>query len=72
MADAAHGRQHLVVGHEASGLVVTGDRDIAVLGLQDVVVVDTGDALLVTDLAHAQQVKEIVDLLKASGRSDLT
>lgn len=66
------GQDHLVVGHEASGLVVTGDRDIAVLGLQDVVVVDTGDALLVTDLAHAQQVKEIVDLLKASERSDLT
>jgi mannose-1-phosphate guanylyltransferase len=62
-----------VLAIDSSGLVVAGtDRTIAVLGLEDVVVVDTGDALLVTTTAHAQGVKAVVDALKASGRTDLT
>lgn len=62
-----------VVAHDSTGLVVAGtERTIAVLGLDDVVVVDTGDALLVTTTAHAQQVKSVVEALKASGRTDLT
>jgi mannose-1-phosphate guanylyltransferase len=62
-----------VVALGSSGLVVPeGGRTVAVLGLEDVVVVDTGDALLVTTSAHAQDVKSIVEALKASGRGDLT
>ena len=34
-----------------------GGRTVAVVGLKDVVVVDTGDALLVTTLERAQDVK---------------
>lgn len=60
-----------VFAEDATGLVVTGDRPVAVVGLQDVVVVDTGDALLVTDLAHAQQVKEVVERIRED-RPDLT
>lgn len=56
----------------SSGLVVTGERQICVLGLTDVVVVDTGDALLVASQADAQRVKEIVAALKTSGRDELT
>jgi mannose-1-phosphate guanylyltransferase len=47
-------------------------RTVAVLGLDDIVVVDTPDALLVTTRARAQDVKALVDLLKAAGRADLT
>lgn len=62
-----------VLGDRSTGLVVAGtDRTIAVLGLDDVVVVDTGDALLVTTTAHAQDVKAIVERLKQDGRADLT
>ena len=62
-----------VLANSSTGLVVAnGDRTIAVLGMEDVVVVDTGDALLVTTTAHAQDVKSVVEALKASGRSDLT
>ena len=61
-----------VLGAQSSGLVVAGtDRTIAVLGLDDVVVVDTGDALLVTTTAHAQDVKVIVERLKNAGRTEL-
>ena len=46
----------------ATGLVVPGSgRVVAVVGLDDVVVVDTPDALLVTTRARAQEVKQVVD-----------
>jgi mannose-1-phosphate guanylyltransferase len=41
------------------------------VGLDDVVVVDTPDAVLVTTRARAQDVKGVVDELTASGRGDL-
>lgn len=63
----------LVVTHDSSGLVVpAAGRTVAVVGLDDVVVVDTGDALLVTSYARAQDVKAVVEALKTSGRETLT
>ncbi|MEJ7794754.1 MAG: hypothetical protein WKF50_04320 [Nocardioides sp.] len=41
------------------------------VGLDDVVVVDTPDALLVTSREHAQRVKEIVAGLRETGHGDL-
>ncbi len=62
----------LVVGHDASGLVVPGSgRVVAVVGLEDVVVVDTGDAVLVTTADRAQEVKAVVEALRAAGRADV-
>jgi len=67
------GEDDLVLARETTGLVIPGSgRTVAVLGLDDIVVVDTPDALLVTTRAHAQDVKALVDLLKATGRADLT
>jgi mannose-1-phosphate guanylyltransferase len=67
------GDDSLVLSRDAHGLVVpAAGRTVAVVGLEDVVVVDTGDALLVTTYAHAQDVKAIVDDLKRSGRPHLT
>ena len=58
---------------DGGGVVVSsGGRRIAIVGLEDVVVVDTPDALLVTTRARAQDVKAVVDALKSQGRSDLT
>jgi len=61
-----------VLGVDATGLVVPGERTVAVIGLEDVVVVDTPDAVLVTSRARAQDVKKIVAALKDGGRVDLT
>ncbi|ROS76949.1 mannose-1-phosphate guanylyltransferase [Cellulomonas sp. PhB143] len=55
----------------AGSVVVPGDRVVAVLGLDDVVVVDTPDALLVTTRARAQQVKRMVDTLREIGLDEL-
>ncbi|MFI5084790.1 MAG: mannose-1-phosphate guanylyltransferase [Actinomycetales bacterium] len=61
-----------VFTENASGVVVSDTkRVIALIGIQDVVIVDTPDALLVTTTAHAQRVKNAVDHLKASGDTDV-
>ena len=66
------GDADLVRAIDAGGLVWPHDRMIAVIGIPDAVVIDTGDAVLVTTLEHAQRVKDVVAELKESGRSDLT
>jgi mannose-1-phosphate guanylyltransferase len=44
---------------------------VALLGVRDLVIVDTPDALLIADRARAQQVGEIVQLLEKQHRDDL-
>jgi mannose-1-phosphate guanylyltransferase len=67
------GDADLVQVSQATGLVVPGSgRVVAVIGLDDVVIVDTPDALLVTTRERAQDVKGIVAALKEKGRHDLT
>lgn len=70
---AVLGEQALVRLVDSTGLVVpAGGRLVAVVGLDDIVVVDTPDALLVTTRARAQEVKQVVALLRETGRDDLT
>ncbi|HEY0949797.1 mannose-1-phosphate guanylyltransferase [Nocardioides sp.] len=72
-ATSVLGEQAMVHAVDASGLVVPrSGRVVAVVGLDDVVVVDTPDAVLVTTRARAQDVKQVVEALKAEGRADLT
>jgi mannose-1-phosphate guanylyltransferase len=67
------GDRDLVVADASTGLVVPASgRLVVVAGLDDVVVVDTPDALLVTTRRHAQDVKDIVARLTETGRGDLT
>jgi mannose-1-phosphate guanylyltransferase len=57
---------------DADGLAIAEDgTTIAVVGLHDVVVVRTADALLVTSREHAQRVKEVPAALRDRGRDDL-
>ncbi len=67
------GSPELVLASESTGLVVpAAGRVVAVLGMQDVIVVDTGDAILVTRTDRAQDVKMLVDRLIEDGHSALT
>lgn len=61
-----------VLSDKSNGILVseTG-RLVALIGLEDVIVVDTPDALLVTTKEHAQRVKNLVDSLKTTGHSDV-
>lgn len=54
-----------------SCIVNSPDRFTAVLGLKDVVVIDSGDALLVCPKSRVQEVKLIVSELKEKGRENL-
>ncbi len=47
--------------------VQSEDRTVATVGVQDLVVIDTADALLVAHRDRVQEVKEVVARLKASG-----
>jgi mannose-1-phosphate guanylyltransferase len=48
-------------------LIHAQDRLVALLGIENAVVVDTPDALLVGDLRHSQEVRELVEELKEKG-----
>jgi mannose-1-phosphate guanylyltransferase len=66
------GENARVLADASSGIVVSQtDRIISLIGVHDIVVVDTPDALLVTTKANAQRVKSVVDALKLSGRSEV-
>lgn len=66
------GDASLVHSIDSTGLVIPqSGRVIAVVGLEDIIVVDTPDALLVTTRARAQEVKQIVSRLKEANRTDL-
>lgn len=61
-----------VLSDSSSGILVSDTgRLVALIGLEDVIVVDTADALLVTSKDHAQKVKTLVDSLRESGHSEL-
>ena len=66
-ADAAGNRvrgQAIVV--ESENCYIQSDtRMVAVVGVKDLVIVDTGDAVLVADRERAQQVKLVVERLRA-------
>ncbi len=51
--------------------VVGGKRLIATVGVSDLIIVDTDDALLICHREAAQDVKNVVDVLKAKKRDDL-
>lgn len=60
-----------VVMHEAGNCYVRSEQHLtAVVGLDDVVVVVTDDAVLVADRNKVQNVKAVVERLKKDGRSE--
>jgi mannose-1-phosphate guanylyltransferase len=52
-------------------VLAAAGRPVAVIGLDDVIVVDAGDAVLVCRRDRAQDVRKAVDELKRRGREDL-
>lgn len=55
--------EHLL--KDSSGCLVDApDKCVALLGLEDMLVIDTGDAILICPRDRAQDVKEVVDLAK--------
>ncbi len=53
-----------------NSLLIAEHRLLATVGLKDVVVIETADAVLVADKSRAQDVRKIVDRLKGDQRSE--
>ena len=64
-------RGDAVIVDGARNLTFTEEGTIAILGLSDLIVVRSGDAVLVAPRKDAQAVRRIVDRLAGSGRDDL-
>ena len=67
------GNTEQVVTLDSAGDIVVpnSDRTVALLGVNDMVVVDTPDALLITPRARSQEVKSMVKTLAESGCDEL-
>ncbi|WP_243858977.1 mannose-1-phosphate guanylyltransferase [Actinomyces sp. ZJ308] len=63
--------QARAIDSDGALIASTSRRTVVLLGVPGTVVVDTPDALLVTTPERAQDVKGVVDALKAAGREDL-
>ncbi len=61
-----------IVHDSRNTLVHASHRLVSLVGVQDVVVVETTDAVLVADRARSQEVKQIGGALAASGRGEGT
>mgnify|MGYP001827914820 FL=1 len=60
------------LAHDCDNTFVQAEgRLVAVAGLRDTIVVETKDSVLVADRNKSQDVKELVDLLKAQGREEI-
>ena len=53
-----------------NSLIYTSKRLVTTIGVEDLIIVDTEDALLVCPRDRAEGVRQIVDWLKQSGLSD--
>ena len=59
------------VGIKTRNSIIYGDeRLIATIGLDNVIIAETGDAILVCPRERAQEVKDLVELLKAKGMNE--
>ena len=66
------GDRENILSQDATGLISSGSgRKISVVGLEDIVVIDTDDALLVTSRSQAQRVKDTVGQLQELGLTQL-
>lgn len=61
----------LIIDCKKSFISSRGGRLVACLGLKECLVVDTGDTVLVADLAQSQDIRKIVDRLKETGKDTL-
>ncbi len=63
-------RGDVLIHDVSNSLIFAEGRCIAAVGLDNMIVVETADAVLVADKRRSQEVKEIVDKLKADAREE--
>ena len=71
LAAGGRGIAEVVSVDSAGNVIHAPGKQVALVGVEDLVIVDTGDALLVCPRRDDQRVKEIIGRLEAAGRDDL-
>jgi len=61
----------IVAVNSQNNIVYTDKRMVALVDVEDLVIVDTGDTLLIGHKAHMQKVRDVVEHLRSQGRVDL-
>ncbi len=61
---------NLITIDNKNSIFYCGTRLVAVIGLEDMIVVDTPDATLICPRSRAQEVKKIVDILRGRGAKE--
>lgn len=56
---------------QSSGNIIYSERLVALIGVDDLAIIDTGDALLIGHKAQMQKVKDVVEKLRTQGRTEL-
>jgi mannose-1-phosphate guanylyltransferase len=69
--NALTGGSQAIFEHAENTLVYSPNKLVALIGIKDVLVVETKDALLVCKRGQSQDVKKIVDALEAEGKHQL-
>jgi mannose-1-phosphate guanylyltransferase len=70
-ANSNAARSELLCADSTGNYIDCGPKLVALLGVRDLIIVDTPDALLVADRSRAQQVGDIVKLLEKNKREEL-
>jgi mannose-1-phosphate guanylyltransferase len=70
-SNANAARSELLCADSTGNYIDCGKKLVALLGVKDLIIVDTPDALLVADRSRAQQVGDIVKLLEKNKREEL-
>lgn len=60
----------VIVEGTRNSLVSSEERLVAAIGVEDMVIIETADAVLVSSMAASQRVKEVVSRLGAGGREE--
>jgi len=60
----------VIIDDADNSLIHASSRLVALIGVSGLVVIETSDAVLVADKAHSQNVKNIIEKLKKSGREE--
>ncbi len=61
-----------VISIDTTKSIICGNKKlIATLGVEDLIIVDTDDAMLICAKDHTQQVKKVIDVLRTCNRRDL-
>jgi len=74
MAHDEHGnaaRGDVVLAHTQNTCVLAGTKLIAAVGVSNLIIVETEDALMICPLDRSQEVKDLVEALKAQGKDEV-